>query len=281
MPRESLTVLSLGAGVQSSVLALKLSEGDPALAALGYTTPDVAIFADTGWEPGYVYEHLEWLRARVSFEIVTVKESDLREDTEKAQGPQGEHFVSIPLYVDTPTGPGILKRQCTSAYKIKPIHREVRRQMGFKARQRIPIGAVKMMMGISLDEVQRMNPSRVRWIETVWPLVDARLTRADCLHWFAHKYPDHKLPRSACIVCPFHSDSTWRDMKEREPEAFAEAVAFDKRLRTPESPLRKALLTTQVGYLHRSHKPLEEALLKPDRLFDSNFDEECGGHCGI
>ena len=43
--------LSLGAGVQSSVLALLLSHSDPRLKELGYSKPDAAIFADTGWEP--------------------------------------------------------------------------------------------------------------------------------------------------------------------------------------------------------------------------------------
>ena len=55
--------LSLGAGVQSSVLALLLSRSDPRLAENGYPKPDIAVFADTGWEPDYVYRHLDWLGA--------------------------------------------------------------------------------------------------------------------------------------------------------------------------------------------------------------------------
>lgn len=54
-------VLSLGAGTQSSVLALLLSGSDPRLVERGYPKPDAAVFADTGWEPDYVYRHLEWL----------------------------------------------------------------------------------------------------------------------------------------------------------------------------------------------------------------------------
>ncbi|MBF9664240.1 hypothetical protein IAI33_11380, partial [Streptococcus pseudopneumoniae] len=47
-----LTILSLGAGVQSSTLAL--------MAAAGEITPmpDIAIFADTGWESAVVYKWL-------------------------------------------------------------------------------------------------------------------------------------------------------------------------------------------------------------------------------
>ena len=53
--RTTYRALSLGAGVQSSVLALLLSQGARTLRDLGYPSPDIAIFADTGWEPGYVY----------------------------------------------------------------------------------------------------------------------------------------------------------------------------------------------------------------------------------
>ena len=50
-----LRVLSLGAGVQSTTLALMAAHGE-----IG-PMPDCAIFADTGWEPKAVYEHLAWL----------------------------------------------------------------------------------------------------------------------------------------------------------------------------------------------------------------------------
>lgn len=48
-------IISLGAGVQSTTMAL--------MAAHGAITPmpDCAIFADTGWEPIAVYDHLRWL----------------------------------------------------------------------------------------------------------------------------------------------------------------------------------------------------------------------------
>ena len=51
----SLTVISLGGGVQSSVMALMASGG------AFDRVPDCAIFADTRWEPPSVYEHVEWV----------------------------------------------------------------------------------------------------------------------------------------------------------------------------------------------------------------------------
>lgn len=49
-----LRCLSLGTGVQSTTMALMAARG--ALTPM----PDCAIFADTGWEPEAVYDHLDW-----------------------------------------------------------------------------------------------------------------------------------------------------------------------------------------------------------------------------
>ena len=66
--------LSLGAGVQSSVLALLLSRSDPCLLELGYPKPDAAVFADTGWEPEYVYRHLDWLEEQLDYPLIRVSD---------------------------------------------------------------------------------------------------------------------------------------------------------------------------------------------------------------
>ena len=65
-PEPSLTVISLGGGVQSSVMALMANEG------AFDRIPDCAIFADTRWEPPSIYEHLTWLRDRLSFPLYVV-----------------------------------------------------------------------------------------------------------------------------------------------------------------------------------------------------------------
>ena len=60
MQEPLIRILSLGAGVQSSTMALMAEEGEFGV------KPDAAIFADTGWEPSPVIEHLEWLKTQVS-----------------------------------------------------------------------------------------------------------------------------------------------------------------------------------------------------------------------
>jgi hypothetical protein len=54
---DSHVILSLGAGVQSTALALMAVQGE----LPGFRRPIAAIFADTGWEPLGVYDHLHWL----------------------------------------------------------------------------------------------------------------------------------------------------------------------------------------------------------------------------
>ena len=68
-PLKTISILSLGAGVQSTALALMAERGM-------IEKPVAAIFADTGAEPAAVYRHVEWIRSQVSFPIYTVREGN-------------------------------------------------------------------------------------------------------------------------------------------------------------------------------------------------------------
>jgi 3'-phosphoadenosine 5'-phosphosulfate sulfotransferase (PAPS reductase)/FAD synthetase len=57
--KKTLTVISLGAGVQSSTMALMAAKGE-------LPKPDCAIFADTGYEPKKIYEYLEWIKTTIT-----------------------------------------------------------------------------------------------------------------------------------------------------------------------------------------------------------------------
>ncbi|NJM39337.1 MAG: hypothetical protein HC853_00490 [Anaerolineae bacterium] len=63
--------LSLGAGVQSSCLALMYSAGEFA------TMPSAAIFADTQAEPLSVYKWLDWLERQLAFPVHRVTAGNL------------------------------------------------------------------------------------------------------------------------------------------------------------------------------------------------------------
>ena len=283
-PHVAYRALSLGAGVQSSVLALLLARNDTELAELGYPTPDAAIFADTGWEPEYVYEHLDWLEGELSYPLIRISAGDLKENLPQARTVTGDNFVDVPLFtVDADGKKGMLWRQCTSHYKVKPITRHIRRLAGGQPKRPFPRDRrVEMWLGISTDEILRMKPSRESWVDHRWPLIDRDMSRQDCLDWFAAEYPGRHLPRSACVICPFRSDEHWMELKEAEPSSYAEAVAFDRWLRrTTVNPIRR--LVNGRPYLHPSRRPLETVIAERERGVSTQdrFDNECEGVCGV
>ena len=86
MATRSLTVISLGGGVQSSVMPLMASGG--ALRPM----PDCAIFADTHWEPPSIYTHLEWLSTNLAFPLYVVDNGrSLRQDAKALVNHSGNH----------------------------------------------------------------------------------------------------------------------------------------------------------------------------------------------
>ena len=183
----SLTVISLGGGVQSSVMALMANEG--AFDRL----PDCAIFADTRWEPPSIYEHLTWLKDRLSFPLYVVDNGrSLREDVKALTNHSGSrNYVDIPVYLKgrDGEGDGIGRRQCTDNYKIRPIRRRIREMLGLRPRQRVPAGTtVELWLGISTDEAIRVRTSRDRWMTNRYPLIEAGMSRSDCLNWWKERY---------------------------------------------------------------------------------------------
>lgn len=272
-----LRLLSLGAGVQSSVMALMAAKGE-----IG-PMPDAMIFADTQWEPKAVYAHLDWLDGEIKrltngrLPLYRVTAGDIRADHVAGLNTTGQRFAAMPLFTDG----GMGRRQCTSEYKIKPITRKARELLGLSKGQHVPKGTVvEQWLGISTDEATRMKPAREPWIKSRWPLIEQNMSRRHCQKWFADHYPGRTLVKSACIGCPFHNDALWRDMKLNDPESWRDAVDFDKAIRRKGST-PKGVLSHQ--YLHRSAQPLDQVDLRNlEDLGQINFFEnECEGMCGV
>lgn len=268
--------LSLGAGVQSSTLALMYACGELS------PMPKAAIFADTQAEPKSVYRWLSWLEKQLPFEVIKVTEGDLTASeleirTSKRSGKRYRK-TRIPVFARNPDGTkGILGRGCTRDFKINPIRRKI------KELENIPRGCKELRcvqcIGISTDEVKRMKPSRDPWWFSRFPLIEKRISRAVCFDWMeAHGYP--LPPRSACVYCPFHSDKEWRRLKLEEPEEFERAVAFEKQLQEVN---KQDEAMTSTPFLHSSLKPLETIDFRNDidRGQQVLWDEECEGMCGV
>ncbi len=273
----TLTVISLGGGVQSSVMALMAGHG------AFDRVPDCAVFADTHWEPPSVYGHIAWLEAQLSFPVHFVDNGrSLRDDVRALTNHSGNRrYVDIPVYLKGSGGEsdGIGRRQCTTNYKIRPIQRKIRELLGLKPRQRVPSDVtVELWLGISTDEAVRMRDSRDRWVTNRYPLIEVGMSRRDCLDWWESRY-DRPLERSACVACPFQSRRRWVEAKRRWPELFGEAVEIDVRL-------RDGLAYVKEPYLHPTRTPLAQAVAHDEANLGADgqrdgFGNECEGHCGV
>jgi hypothetical protein len=269
-------VISLGAGVQSTTMALMAAHGEIS------PMPDCAIFADTGWEPKAVYEHLTWVMSPnvlpFPVHVVRYEHGTIREHAFENSSPRPGRFAAIPWFVVNRDGSdGMGRRQCTSHYKLEPMRRKVRDLLSVGPKDRVAAGAVEKWIGISVDEIIRATPSRVKFEENRFPLIEKRMTRRDCLAWLERQgYPTP--PKSACVGCPFHGDATWRDMRDNRPEEWADAVEVDKAIRDHGW---RGFHGQQ--FMHRQRVPLDQVDLSTakDRGQGDLFDHECEGMCGV
>jgi hypothetical protein len=268
-----LRIISLGAGVQSTTMALMAAHGEL------NPMPDCAIFADTGWEPHAVYEHLAWLMSPnvLPFPVHIVGSGNIREDLTRRYARRSGAFVTIPAYLLHKRGSkeGIGRRQCTSHYKVEPIRKKVRELLG-RPKGPVPAGAAEKWIGISLDEVFRATPAKVQFEINRFPLLEKRISRRDCLGWLErNNYPTP--PKSACIGCPFHNDAAWRAIRDNSPAEWQQAVEVDRAIRKPVGNL------AAEQFLHPQRVPLDRVDLSTaeDHGQLNLFNNECEGLCGV
>jgi len=262
-------ILNLGSGVQSStVLLMSIHKDLPPI--------QHAIFADTGWEPQAVYAQFNFLQEIATtngIHVHRVSYSNIKDDCYTSAGLQqnGRSFDSMPYHTLMGKKKSIMKRRCTSLYKIDPINKKIKEILGLKPRQWMPqMRIVTQWFGISYDELDRQRNPDNQWAVYYYPLIDLKMTRDDCQKWLVdHGYP--QAPRSACIGCPFHTIQEWTKLRNNSPNEFQEAVKLDEAIRD-RYPNRKS-------YLHSSCKPLT-ALSDSDES-EYSMRDECLGYCGM
>lgn len=317
---EPIHIISLGAGVQSSTMAL--------MAAAGEITPmpKCAIFADTQAEPQSVYRWLDWLEPRLPFPVHRVSAGSLEKVSltirTKKDGSGTWAKSLIPAFIKNPNGKrGIMGRACTADFKVKEIIKKGKSLVGlqkyrewcngFAAELRLwrdykkekalakkeeracrlpfPTEAWKAMqaaplvvqwIGISRDEVSRVKPSRDPWILHRHPLVFEVEKRREGCLAWMKSHGYPEPPRSACRFCPFHSDDEWRRQHDEEPDEFALSVKFDYDLREVKSR------TDNIGgvpFLHSSMVPLDKVDFSTSRERGQGelFGNDCTGLCGV
>lgn len=227
--------------------------------------PDLVIFADTQAEPESVYRAVEEdkafaEKAGIPFAITTA--GNLGDVEALKPG------VFIPARTISSNGKkGMMRRQCTSRFKIEPIKRYLRAN-GVKQ--------AHMLLGITTDEAIRVKTSSLKWITNAYPLIDLGWSRDHCIDYLEGL--NLEAVKSACVFCPYRNEHGWMKIREN-PADWAAAIAYDE-------ALRNARPAAGQMFVHRSYVPLKEASV-PDlattRLLfaDEDFGNECEGHCGV
>jgi hypothetical protein len=258
-------IISLGGGVQSTAMLLMSLIGQ-------FEKPDVAVFCDTGNESAATYSHLEFLRifAKVrNFPLHTISQGNILDNLLNA-----ENFASIPFFLMQNGKRGMVRRQCTSEYKIKPFLKFARDYAGLRRYEHCKSPIVEKWLGISTDEAHRMRDSHERFIVNRYPLIELGMSRVDCENWLLAN--DFVIPpKSSCLICPFHSDREWRFIKNQNNGDFEQTVEFEKKL----SAQRSETFSTDALYLHKSCRPLGEINFEDNQ--QSLFGEDCSGSCGV
>lgn len=235
-------VLSLGAGVQSSTLALLFEMGKLE------NPPDFAVFADTQREPTAVYRYLDILTKRVkSFPIHVTTYGDLGADPSM-----------MPWFLkhEDQKTMGMSQRRCTNYYKTHEVYRCIRKKLGYRPRQKTK-HVVEIILGISTDEVGRRREARLNWQRHRYPLIDEiNYSRKDCLNFYKQVGLPTP-PRSACYFCPYRKNIDWQEMKTHHPKEFEKACLYDEFLRDPR---RRGVSNYghRNQYIHRSGIPLRK-----------------------
>lgn len=252
-------VISLGWGVQSFTLA--------AMVALGELEPvEAAVHSDTGFESALTYEFAKrwtpWLEAHgVRVETVQGTSGNY---SELYKVSPNRRFLKIPAFSVASNGNvQIGRRMCTGDWKITPLRRWLQAN-----RNREPI---EQLIGISFDERERMRLSDVQYIRNVYPLVDRRITRFACKQWLeAHglEVP----PKSACVFCPYHSLSQWRETRAVSAD-WNRAVEVDELIRNGDNGV--------LNFLNAKAIPITKLKLEtPEELGQMTFFD-CSGTCWL
>jgi hypothetical protein len=191
-------ILSFGCGVNTVALMIHLINEEMPF--------DDAVFADTGGELPETYDYLKIATAYLhrhgkNLTVVRSKNGTLYETCSRRK-----------------VVPSQIWRWSTRDYKITPIH-SYYRALGCH---------IYEYMGIAYDEITRMKRSSEPYITTLFPLVDEKLTRADCIKIIESEGLPVP-PKSGCYFCPFNNLERWRQLATVHPELYRKAMQLEER----------------------------------------------------
>ena len=132
-----------------------------------------------------------------------------------------------------------------------------------------------MLIGISMDEIQRMTVSNVKYLRNIYPLIEKRLSRYDCIEWL--KKNKFELPeRSSCIMCPYHKKETLKTFMQNTKYKNL-LLNLDKNLEYNDY----YKLDSEM-YITNERKRIKDIDFTEDKTKQLDlFTGECQGMCGL
>lgn len=258
-------VFSFGGGVQSMSVMVLSAQGK-----LPYTHFLFANVGDDSENPAtlkYINDVAMPYATQHNLHLVQVKRSS-KWNSLYEQIVQSPKNIPIPVYISGRPA----KRICTSDWKIDVITKWMKGNAGAQKGNRKPIG-----VGISIDEYQRMrtdDEERYPFTYTEYPLIDLRMSRADCAKLISSQ--DLPVPpKSSCWFCPYTKMREWTEMKASNPQLFAKASALEQLLIDRHGKTYESISLTSAK------TPMTKSVPDPTLgMFDDDIDFSCeSGHC--
>ena len=192
-------ILSFGAGVQTTALAIMVAQGKLKV--------DAVVFADTGAERPETY----WYMENYSKPLL-----------EKAGVPLIIVRNEQPYYQPDLYGflwriqniPSFQQRRCADHFKIRPIKKWVAKR------------DVEMLVGFSLDEAYRSKKPRHLWATESFPLIDIGITAQQC-QAIIQNFGWPKPTKSSCFFCQFQTPFEWQWLKNTHLDLFQKALDLE------------------------------------------------------
>lgn len=198
-------IFSWGGGVNSTAILAMIKLG-----MLPELTKDNThiVFADTGAEMPYTYEHTSRCLHPMTEEGWKVKvlrpwnETDVEYYTPK---------IGLPEYcIEKQVMPSRVNRWCTMEFKSKPI-KEYRKSLNPDWEK------VVLILGIASDEMKRAK--FLGQYHTKYPLIEHDIDRKGCIE-LIRKSGLPEARKSGCYLCPFQGKEQWIELFSKYPEYF-------------------------------------------------------------
>lgn len=249
MNNERTQVWSCGGGTQSAAIAALIVQGK-------LPKPDYSVMVDTEREKSstwrYVKGVLQPRLAELGVDLVIVPKSHYA--TVDLHSGNGD--ILLPVYTTQSGQVSKMPGFCSNEWKRRVVQRWLRDQ---------GVEQCDVWIGFSTDELARVRAPREAWYREIYPLIygdNFRLAmnrdraRAVAVEVFGVEPPRGG---SACWMCPNLGELEWADMRDNEPDDFAQACAFDEEIRKHDPNV----------FLHRSGQPLIQIASEigsPDQL---------------